>query len=120
MVLITHVPPSSVGIGSNQYSDPLGIAQQRRWCTMRRIILVLSLAAVMVGALSVSAVGAFADPGSVPGHCKDTDHGTRICAGGSGDSDGGGGGQIEFIPGFPPEELSSTTGGGSNFRGSGS
>ena len=87
---------------------------------MRRIILVLSLAAVMVGALSVSAVGAFADPGSVPGHCKDTDHGTRICAGGSGDSDGGGGGQIEFIPGFPPEELSSTTGGGSNFRGSGS
>ena len=29
MVLITHVPASFVGIGSNQYSDPLGIAQQK-------------------------------------------------------------------------------------------
>src|SRR5215218_4088218 len=61
MVLITHVPPSYVGIGSNQYSDPLGIAQQRRWCTMRRILLVLSVAALVAVMAMASAVPAFAE-----------------------------------------------------------
>ena len=47
MGLITHIPPFCIGIGSNQYSDPLGMAQQRRRSIMRRIFLVVALAALM-------------------------------------------------------------------------
>ena len=93
---------------------------------MRRILMVLTAAALMASMVMASALPAFADKGGVPGHCKE--EGTFLvvetCAGGGPSSEGPGGGggrEADFSIVFGPIEipLGSCTTGGSGGPGGG-
>ena len=101
-------------------SNPVGVVEREEGAHVKRILLLLAVAALVAAMMVTSAFPALADPGGVPGHC--TEEGilqvTERCAGGGPEEDGGGGGGITETTsffGFPIEEQS--TGGGSNFRG---
>ena len=61
---------------------------------MKRILMVLSIAALMAAMVVATAMPAFADKGGVPGHCTQEGNFLVIetCAGGGPSSDGPGGG----------------------------
>ncbi len=95
---------------------------------LKRIITVLAVALVMAAMMVATAAPAFADKGG-GGHCTRERQGdfeqvgVEECAGGSGGPGGGGGGKttnvfIEQISETGPV-FTETTGGGSNFRGTG-
>ena len=83
--------------------------------------MLLAAAALMAASLLVMAVPAFADKGG-GGHCEpegDVLFGLQTCAGGSGGPGGGGGGKETTLNIFGFPILSGTTGGGSDFQGTG-
>jgi hypothetical protein len=86
---------------------------------MRRIVLVLSAAALMAAMVVASALPAFADPGGIPGHCKPADSGLQTCAGGSGKQGGGGGGLTTDVSPTFPGAFTFTTGGSGEQGGGG-
>ena len=89
---------------------------------MKRIITVMSVMAIMAAMMVASALPALADPGGERGHCKEERENFTIerCAGGGASEEGGGGGGITetvSLDGVPFAQR--TTGGGSDFRGTG-
>jgi hypothetical protein len=85
---------------------------------LRRLLLVLSVMTAMAAMVVAMAVPAFADPGGVPGHCKEVAGPLFLerCSGGSGAQGGGGGGQTTTTV-FAPVTI--TTGGSGGQGGGG-
>jgi hypothetical protein len=88
---------------------------------MKRILMVLAVAALMVAMMVSTAMPAFADKGG-GGHCEQLQPHLEDCFGGGSEPGGGGGGGFTQTAtdreGNVVETI--TTGGGSNFRGTGS
>jgi hypothetical protein len=85
---------------------------------MKRMVSVLAVAALMAVMMVAMAAPAFADPGGVPGHCKEGAGQLFLerCSGGSGEQGGGGGGQTTTTV-FAPVTI--TTGGSGEQGGGG-
>ena len=85
---------------------------------MQRLLLRLVALALMAVLMLALAVPAFADPGGVPGHCKEGAGQLFLerCSGGSGAQGGGGGGQTTTTV-FAPVTI--TTGGSGEQGGGG-
>ena|SRR5215210_847187 len=86
---------------------------------MRRILLILAVAALMAATVWGGAGSALAKE---PAHCKqaDFDPSLQTCAGGSGDQSGGGGGQTtDLQPVANPGIVTQTTGGSGKKGGGG-
>jgi hypothetical protein len=99
----------------------MGNSRERKPNVIRRIILLLSVATLMAVMLVAMAMPAFADKGG-GGHCTEGGFDGIVveeCAGGSGGPGGGGGGKTQTFSDNEGPAVQQTTGGGSNFRGTG-